>query len=462
MFKKNFLANVLIILILLSGCGSDGSTSNDDNDDNSENVSKGWGAAELIGAPLSDASYPQVGIDDSGKAIAVWRQADDNHDYHILANKYDGIAWGTPEILSDETQGVVNGQDMAYSKGGNAIVAWIQPDGTDRNIWACRYDGTLWGAPELITSIEEENAYLPQIALNESGVAIITWVQSEGIRFNVWANKFDGFSWDTPELIGTNDAINSMSAQVALDESGIAIITWVQEEMGRDSIWARFFDGISWGVAELLETDNENSARTPRVAFDGSGSAISVWLQSNDSGTHLWATRFNGTGWSVPEQIDNGSEGHSANPSIALDESGTAIVVWEDQDFVYFGPLGRGTHSNIWANRYNGFYWEDAELIEVVEGSAIEPQVDFGGSGEFLAIWAQNDGGLHAIKEAPYNSIMVSHFTESSWDVPQLIENYDEGHAYSPSIALSGSGNAVAIWKQRDGQHYNIWANKFE
>jgi len=46
------------------------------------------------------------------------------------------------------------------------------------------------------------------------------------------------------------------------------------------------------GTTELIETDNVGSASDPQIAFDSSGNAIAVWIQSGITGNNIWANRF--------------------------------------------------------------------------------------------------------------------------------------------------------------------------
>ena len=56
------------------------------------------------------------------------------------------------------------------------------------------------------------------------------------------------------------------------------------------------------------------------------------------------------------------------------------------------------------------------------------------------------------------------HFTtrDGAWQLPQLIETDNAGDAASPQVAVDAAGNALAVWYQSDGIHFNIWANRFE
>lgn len=49
-------------------------------------------------------------------------------------------------------------------------------------------------------------------------------------------------------------------------------------------------------------------------------------------------------------------------------------------------------------------------------------------------------------------------FADKVWGTAQLIET-DSGFALFAQVGVDGSGNAVAVWWQRDGARSNIWAN---
>ena len=67
---------------------------------------------------------------------------------------------------------------------------------------------------------------------------------------------------------------------------------WYQDDGANFNIMANRFNGTSWGSAELIETENLGIARDPQVAFDNSGNAIAVWRQNSGGGYKIWANHF--------------------------------------------------------------------------------------------------------------------------------------------------------------------------
>ena len=112
-----------------------------------------------------------------------------------------------------------------------------------------------------------------------------------GTDYN-WSFTTEDGDWGAAELIETDNAGNASTPQIAIDSSGNAVAVWTQWDGTRDSIWANRFNGTSWGTAELIEADNAGNAEYPQIAFDSSGNAIAVWYQSDGNRVNIYANRF--------------------------------------------------------------------------------------------------------------------------------------------------------------------------
>jgi len=429
-----------------------GTIINDDDDDDD----KTWVGAEPIGADNAGGAFlPQIAVDSSGNAIAVWYQHDGTR-FNIYANRYvPGEGWGTAEPIGADNAGNAYVPQIAFDSSGNAIAVWAQSDGTRNNIWANRYDsGTgAWGTAELIET-DDGNANSAQIAFDSSGNAIAVWDQYDGTRNNIWANRYDSVTgaWGTAELIRADNAGYAVGPQIAVDSSGNSIAVWHQHDGTKRYIYAnRYVPGEGWGTAELLETDNAGFAyaHPPQIAVDSSGNAIAVWERWEGTRGSIWANRYvPGTGWGTAELIETDDTPSANSPQIAVDSSGNAIAVWMQWD--------GGTH-DIWANRYDPVTgWGTAELIETDDTvNAYYPQIAVDSSGNAIAVWEQYGGRRSNIYANRYDSVT------GAWGTAELIET-DDGHADSPQIAVDSLGNAIAVWEQYDGTRDNIWANRFE
>lgn len=444
------LLNFCIVLtfLMLIGCSNGGESSDSDNDD--PNNLQSWGAAYLIENSDSDYSvYPKVRTADDGSAIVTWLQHD-GESTNIWARRFDNSSWGICEMIGINNGSHAEKPQIAVASDGAAIVLWEQSDGTRDRIWANRFDGSVWGTPELIDINDDSHSSDPQIAMAADGSAIAVWVQSDGSRDNIWANQFDGNVWGTAERIGRNDLGYSYLPQVATTTDGSAIAVWFQHDGLTFSIWANRFASGVWDTAGLIESSDIEPAGYPNIAIARDGSAIAVWQQWDGSRHKISANQFDGSVWGTAVRIENNNfddaEFFGIYPYVAFAGDGSAIAIWNQSD---------GIRHNIWANRFDGSTWGTAELIENNDsGDAALPQITVAVDGAAIAVWHQTDGSRW--------NIWSNRFDGSTWGTSELIENSDSGDAAFPQIAFTIDGSAFSVWHQNDGSRLDIWSNRFE
>lgn len=407
-------------------------------------------AVQLIEtSDAGDATHPQVGFDGGGNALAVWQQSDGVRQ-NIWANRYTaGGGWGTAQAIEISNLGDATNPQVAVDAAGNAVAVWQQSDGVRDNIWANRYTaGGGWGTAELIESNNAGAAGDPRVAVDAAGNALAVWQQSDGLRDNIWFNRYTaGGGWGTAALIESDNAGAATNARIAVDTAGNALAVWQQSDGTRNNIWAnRYTTSGGWGNAELIEAI-AGEAADPRVAVDGAGNALAVWQQSDGVRNNIWANRYSaGSGWNNAELIE-GSAGDAANPRLGIDGAGNALAVWQQSD---------GVRDNIWANRYTaGSGWGTAALIESDNaGDAVNPQVAVDSAGDAWAVWQQSDGTR--------NNIRAARYTNGGWSGPVIVETSNAGDALMPQVAVDAGGNGLAVWYQSDGVRYNIEATTLQ
>ncbi len=365
-------------------------------------------------------------------------------------------AWGTAAMIESDNTGTAQSPQVALDTDGNVMVVWYQSDGARYNIWANRYEaGTdSWGVATLIETDNSGDTNYPQIAMDSTGNAVAVWMQSDGTRNNIWANRYDAGtdSWGVAVLIETDNAGHALSPQIDVDSAGNAMAVWYQSDGTRMNTWANRYDAgtDSWGGAALIETDNTGSTQSPQVAFDFNGNAMVVWNHHDGTRWNIQANRYDaGTdSWGGAALIETDNTGDAYQPEVAVDNSGNAVAVWIQSDGVRF---------NIQANRYDAGTdsWGTAALIETDTDSADYPHVASDSSGNAMAVWMQWDGARYNVWANRYDA------GTNSWGTAELIESDNAGHANIPRVAMDSSGNATAVWEQSDGARYNIWANRY-
>lgn len=417
-----------------------------------------WGVAEKIDTGTLSTDEPDVAMDASGNAMAVWTQYGDPI-FSIWATSYAVATdtWQVATLAESNDSGDASEPSVAVDPGGNAMVAYWQFDGVRFNIWANRYlaSSQSWGTPQLIESNDSGDASAPRVAIDASGNAVVVFWQFDGARFNIWANRFvaSNGTWGTAQLIENIETGDASAPQVAVNSVGDAVAAFWAHDGSRFGIWANRFSASSntWADAEAIESNSGQDAGEPQVAIDPAGNAMVVWPQYDGTRNNIWANRFTaskGT-WGNPQLVDS-APGDAANPQVAMDDAGNALVVWRQLD---------GDRFDLWAKRYRAASnsWSAPQLIESTDfGHVRPPSLAMDRYGNALVVWPQHDGVRYDLWANRYRIM------SDAWGNAELIESTNFGNVKGVQLAMDPDGRATAVWAQFDGALFDIWANRFD
>lgn len=413
-------------------------------------VDGAWGepvALEVDGT--ADASNPRVAVDSHGNAMAVWRQSSS-----VQARRYLlGTGWEPSRIVHQG--GSIFPPEVAVASERTAMAVWNETQSGTSSVWASHYTpqtllnpNSGWDDAEALEFNASTNTRDPHVAMHPNGDAVAVWVQPDGARDSVWANRYDPMNgWSGPELIESNQAGHAARPRVAIDPDGNAMAVWVQRDGSRPDIWAnRFTPQNGWGTAKRIETEDGDAEAAPQVAVDLEGNATVVWHQISGPRTNAYANRFTPEGdWEDAEPIEV-ADGDAFVPQVAVDSNGNAIAVWSQMGDV---------HRDIWANRFSpDAGWGTPELLEIDSaGSASAAWVAVDPNGNAIAAWVQHDGSTP--------NLWANRYTPSGgWQGAVLLENR-AARTTSAHVGVSPKGSAVVVWGELAGPN-NIWANHFE
>lgn len=312
----------------------------------------GWGTAVRLDVKeAGDALDPVPAVNPEGHAMVVWRQLDGAW-FNVWANRFTpGEGWSGPSAITALTASHAIGHQVDVGPDGNAIAVWREVAEGHSEIWSSRFtpmDG--WQAPRRIDADAAGTSRSPAVAMDADGNAIALWLQSDGLSFGVYANRYTrGGSWGTPKRIDADPDGDAEDVTVGFDGEGNALALWKQLGRTDVDIWAsRYVPGEDWGEAERIETNDEGDAVSPRLAVSANGDAVAVWLQSDGFRYDVWSNAYEGNlGWGIAEQVDRDPTDpqSGAHLRLAIDASGNAMAVWTRE----------GEQPNvelIWAARY--------------------------------------------------------------------------------------------------------------
>lgn len=398
---------------------------------------------------MADASSPEISIDRFGNAIAVWQQSDGSR-FNIWSSRYlAGVGWGAATLIENNDAGYAGPPHIAADASGNALAVWHQSDGIRLNIWAARYDvSSGWGTPELIETTDP-GARSPRVAMSANGDALVVWEQWDGMSaFNIVANRYTaGVGWGAPSVINTEvgDALN---ARLATGANGTTIVVWEQFAGVQPSIWARQHHPTSgWGDPRYTPTADIGFGLLPQVAVDANGNAIVVWQESDGMRYNIWAGRYtDAAGWGDVQLIESDNAGDAVSPKVAMGGDGRAIAVWEQFD---------GVRSNVWGSRSDPVSgWDPAGLLEDDNvGGATRPEIAVDSYGTGFAVWQQFDGTNARVRRSQYSPL-------SGWEAPSFVQPAGT-NGDSQRVVVNGNGDAAIVWNEY-GVRYSVWGSVLE
>jgi len=365
-----------------------------------------WSTVTDLSVTGQDAYNPQVAMDSAGNAIAIWYRSDGSNDI-IQTKRYVKATntWSTVTNLSETTQNAYNPQ-VAMDSTGNAIAIWYRFNDSNNIIQTKRYDEATktWST---VTNLSDpgQDAYNPQVAMDSTGNAIAIWYRSDGsndiIQTKRYVEATDTWSTVTNLSVTGQDAY---SPQVAMNSTGNAIAIWRSFNGSNNIIQAKKYivDSVWETNATSLSVTGQD-AYSPQIAMDSTGNAIAIWYRSDGSNNIIQAKKYIvDSVWETDATSLSATGKNASKPQIAMDGTRNATVIWYRkndsskrivQAVLYKGQLPAPT--NLTASKQIHRFPTQIDLIHSLAWDSVENATKYKiyldiGSENFLATESTN------------------------------------------------------------------------
>ena len=202
---------------------------------------------------------------------------------------------------------------------------------------------------------------------------------------------------------------------------------------------------ITWGSTQTLSPTGV-TASSSQVATDAAGDAIAVWLQDNPTAQLTGggtgdlvqlkeAYRPAGGFFGAATTLSDGS-GSASEPSVAMNASGQAVVVYDEQ--------GTGVNEVVYALTIGPGSFDEGSSVNVVHTAVDSPQAGIDSTGDVLVAYIAGNGTIGA----------AFHPAGSGVDFGPLqtlgtpITAGDFGGASNINLAMNGAGDALVTWDE--------------
>ena len=369
-----------------------------------------WGPVTTIQGVDGDFHSSEMAMNSDGDVIIItetWVEG------AIKVFSYDvaDASWTNSSVISGSgTSELRNSRaKVSINAAGDAVAVWLRNDNNvSQIIFKERVAGSWSGATVL--SVDNSKNELPSIAYNDNGDVIVSWQQwnVNSFKYEVVGKFRNGATndWSSLESYGNSNATAGFS-QVALDDSGNALVYWRQAGpsivrtglptnplSGFLNVRYRNSDGTLETIVQLSDTEEDafNGAtfhNENRVVFLEDGTAAATWWINDGTNPSVIYSSAMPTKnvWTTPVALSNSS--HNATMSkIAPGNGGDYSVIWQRPD---------GLNTRIQTRTYHASTsnWSAISTLSDSNYDAMWGSIASDGDNQLSAMWVRNDGTKH-------------------------------------------------------------------
>ena len=315
-----------------------------------------WGTGGIsICSESNSQQFPKITTDAAGGAIITWWDTRNGIDANIYAQRVNAAGtklWMAGGVVICSNASNQNRQYITSDGVGGAIITWHDLRGIDEDIYAQRVDSNgnvLWAADGIVVCAASGDQKWQEMTGDGLGGAVVAWWDYRSGNYDIYAQKIDTSGtllWESGGLPICTQTDDQMAPVIVPDGTGGAIIAWYDYRGTDEDIYAQWIDAsgnAGWapdGVAICTATDDQWA---PKIAGDGSGSAIIAFYDLRNGNMDIYAQKINSSGRTgyYPSPVIVSAE------DVPNDQGGKLTLVWERSSADTL-PNDEITHYSIW------------------------------------------------------------------------------------------------------------------
>ena len=321
--------------------------------------------------------------------------------------------------------------NLVLDSAGIVHVAWTTWDWTyyGEIYYAQRGSDGTWSSPQNLSKNTSDSG-TPLLAVDKNGDVHAVWCDNASGKYEIYyAWRASNGTWSSPQKI-SQSAYGSRPARLTVDGNGMLHLAWYDRgdywtTEGGDVYYAcRPSNGV-WSNA-LNISNNTCTSASPHLAVEENGTAHVVWPDKPSGNYEIYYARRESNGsWSITRNISS-TPGDSLYPRVAVDRGRNVHVVWSDkfagQSHIYYARCSPG---GVWSSPQSLFSSPRDLWL---------PQLVVDKSGVVHVMWDDGDEIYYARRSG-----------NGTWDSAQNLSN-NPGLSRDPKLAVDEGGVVHAVW----------------
>jgi hypothetical protein len=319
-----------------------------------------WGAARGVGPNLPGVGRrlnSSIAFDNRGKAWLVWDNVNEGNTDDIGSSFWADTCW-TPEmqVNSPDSTELDFNPEVACG-GGQVWCVWYggPTDMTPYSVYASRWDDNVgrWEPEMRVSPPDSTYHWWCDVAVDSQGAPHVVWCNSN--RRLICYSYYDSSGWVGPFPVNDTVLVGAPSwadPHIVIDNTGVMHVSYTgaaRSATGRDIFYARN-DGSGWtpSVRVTQDTLYNYDEWFSDIAADQPDDVWVAWDRQNEGPDQfrVYASHYDGTGWSSEQRLDDDSAWHDGPAAICLDNQSLPWVVWSG---ISYDPRS----SDIFYNRFS-------------------------------------------------------------------------------------------------------------
>ncbi len=410
--------------------------------------------------------------------LTCFDDANNNNNYPLFKLKNSVYNFTDIEILTQDSEDSKY-PNIAIDGFGNIHLIWQQYNNTnDTDIYYKKWDKSTdtWSTPELVSNISTSYAVDPAVSADKYGNVYVVWDDRTnylgcGSDNDIFYSKRNSITekWSLTEVISSYSNNWTYDPTILVDDSGnihIAFgehMNYLSSGFDRDIFYTQWSNvSKSWIPIELVSSESDGHSYQPSLAIDESGDVNIVWedmANYDSSGTDLdifYKRRSHISGsWSSVEVISTGSNNRSIDSRIVIDKSNNRHIVWSDET-IYSGS--DTSDYDIFYRRWNNTEgdWTPIGLISTISNETTSnsehPSIAIDDLGSIHIAWSDN---IDYSDSGDDKDIFYRCWdnTIANWTRTELVSKECNSDSSFPSIIVDNLENIHIVWQ--DNSNYS-------
>jgi len=287
-----------------------------------------------------------------------------------------------------------------------------------------------WSAPTNISNLSFQS-YQPKVLADQLGNVYSIWLNSDyNSQYNIYFTKLENGIWSSPQKIVSNDRYNTIyDFDFDIDNQNHLHLAFTQYLGGTGyAVYYMSFDGTSWSMPQKIANGSD-----PSIAIGPDAKVHLVYSYSPD----IYYIIFNGSSWSTPINVSNDGtlfdDYTKGAKAIRVDNNNNVHIAWSKYNH------------GIMYTKFDGTNWSTPQLISQLSSW---PDIAFWlslASNDVVGV-AYTQGKNDCINQEIY--FALSNDNGLTWNSSVLISNADGIGSRWPSIAVVSPINIQLVWSE--------------